>query len=47
VKARLDAKFALMRKRMFADADRQGVCIRCHAPLRAGVTNQMLYEGKG
>lgn len=47
VKARLDAKFALMRKRMFTDADREGVCDRCHAPLRAGVTNQMLYEGKG
>lgn len=47
VKARLDAKFALMRKRMFTDADRQGVCDRCHAPLRPGVTNQMLYEGKG
>ena len=47
VKARLDAKFDLMRKRMFADADRQGVCIRCDAPLRPGVTNQMLHDGKG
>lgn len=47
VRARLDAKFALMRKRMFADADRQGVCIRCEAPLRAGVTNQMLHDGEG
>lgn len=47
VRARLDAKFALMRKRMFADADRQGVCIRCEAPLRAGVNNQMLHDGEG
>lgn len=47
VRARLDAKFTLMRKRMFADADRQGVCIRCDAPLRPGVTNQMLHDGKG
>ena len=46
-KARLEAKFDLMRKRMFADADRQGVCIRCDAPLRPGVTNQMLHDGKG
>lgn len=47
VRARLDAKFTLMRKRMFADADRQGVCIRCEAPLRPGVTNQMLHDGEG
>lgn len=47
VKVRLAAKFELMRQRMFADADRQGVCDRCHAPLPPGVTNQMLYEGKG
>lgn len=47
VNARLEAKFASMRKRMFADADRQGVCIRCDAPLRPGVTNQMLHDGKG
>ncbi|MGC1468705.1 MAG: hypothetical protein WA793_04915 [Sphingorhabdus sp.] len=46
-KARLEAKFDLMRKRMFADADRQGVCIRCDAPLRLGVTNQILHDGKG
>ncbi|MBK6706832.1 MAG: hypothetical protein IPG54_04825 [Sphingomonadales bacterium] len=42
VQARLEAKFALMRKRMFADADAKGVCIRCDAPLRPGVTNAML-----
>jgi hypothetical protein len=47
VRARLEAKFDLMRKRMFTDADRQGVCIRCEAPLRPGVTNQMLHDGKG
>ncbi len=47
VRARLDAKFASMRKRMFTDADRKGVCIRCEAPLRPGVTNQMLHDGEG
>jgi hypothetical protein len=46
VKARLDAKFALMRQRMFAHADEQGVCIRCEGPLKPGVTNQMLHEGE-
>lgn len=45
VKARLNAKFDLMRKRMFADADRQGVCARCNAPLPSGVTNAMLDGG--
>lgn len=44
-RARLEAKFAAMRERMFADADSRGVCDRCDAPLRPGVTNQMLYEG--
>jgi hypothetical protein len=47
VRARLEAKFASMRKRMFTDADRKGVCIRCDAPLRPGVTNQMLHDGEG
>jgi ribosomal protein L40E len=42
VRARLDAKFALMRKRMFADADAKGVCLRCDAPLPPGVTNAAL-----
>ncbi|HMS21459.1 hypothetical protein [uncultured Sphingorhabdus sp.] len=46
VRARLDAKFALMRKRMFADADAKGVCIRCDAPLPPGVTNAGLDGGK-
>ncbi len=43
VQKRLAEKFASMRKRMFADADRQGVCLHCDAPLRPGVTNAILF----
>ncbi len=45
VRQRLEAKFALMRERMFAYADEQGVCNTCGAKLKPGITNQMLYEG--
>lgn len=45
VRKKLEEKLAAMRQRLFIDADRQGVCIRCDAPLRPGVTNQMLHEG--
>ena len=45
VRKKLEEKLAAMRQRLFIDADRQGVCIRCNAPLRPGVTNQMLHEG--
>lgn len=40
--ARLFAKFDLMRKRMFADADARGVCDRCGGPLPPGKTNSQL-----
>lgn len=42
VQARLEAKFAQMRGRLFADADARGVCTYCDAPLKPGVTNEML-----
>ena len=45
VTARLSAKFDLMHKRMLTDADARGVCIRCDAPLRPGMTNAMMAEG--
>jgi hypothetical protein len=47
VTARLSAKFDLMHKRMLTDADARGVCIRCEAPLRPGMTNAMMEEGGG
>lgn len=46
VRARLEAKFALMRKRLFADADAKGVCFRCDAPLPPGMTNATLDGSK-
>jgi hypothetical protein len=30
---------------MLTDADARGVCIRCDAPLRPGMTNAMMDEG--
>jgi hypothetical protein len=43
--AKLDAKFKQMRQRLFADADERGVCTFCDAPLKPGVTNEMLRGG--
>lgn len=41
---KLEAKFALMRKRMFADADAAGVCTKCNGPLPPGETNESLLD---
>lgn len=47
VRERLEAKFALMRQRMDADYDAQGVCYHCHAPMPEGTNNEMLRNGNG
>ena len=43
-KARLEAKFASMRARTFADDDAAGVCSKCGGPLPDGETNESLLN---
>jgi hypothetical protein len=47
VRERLEAKFTQMRQRMDVEYDSRAICNRCHAPMPAGTTNEMLYNGEG